>query len=227
MARLSTAQVDTDLRRSQSAPDDRTFYQRRGKRLFDLAIGIPLFVLAVPVILLLATLVVVLSGRPAFYRAERVGLRGKGFRMWKLRTMVRGADQILTQWKEAGHEIGRLHQNGLKPERDPRETQIGRVLRRLSLDELPQLINVLRGDMSLVGPRPYHRDDFIGAQDEMAVITQVRPGLTGRWQTRGRNALSLPQRMAIDVEWIESVCLVDDLKCLALTILPVVSMNGH
>ena len=202
-------------------------YQRWGKRAFDLALAVPLLVMAAPVILALAGLVVLTSGWPAFYGAPRLGRGGHPFRMWKLRTMVNGANAMLEEWKRDGHPIGEMHRNGFKPTNDPRSTKLGGCLRRLSLDELPQLWNVALGQMTLVGPRPYAADELDQAPGAGARILAVRPAITGPWQTRGRNQLAIRQRIEMDIEWVRSTTFSGDLRCLARTLSPLFSMNGR
>ncbi len=131
------------------------FYRRRGKRVLDLALGIPLALVALPIVVASAAAVLITSGRPIFYRATRIGRGGREFSMWKLRTMVPNAEQVLADWLERNPELAAEYQANFKLRDDPRVVPFGRFLRRTSLDELPQLLNVLRGDMSLVGPRPY------------------------------------------------------------------------
>ena len=179
-----------------------SFYGRFGKRAFDLAVSLVLLVLLSPVIVLLAVLVVATSGFPAFYGATRIGKDGRPFRMWKLRTMVRDADAIIEYWKRKGTEEGVIYLQSYKLRNDPRITPVGKVLRKTSLDELPQLFNVLRGDMSLVGPRPYYLSEVESYPDFHDALIQVRPGITGPWQVGGRNELSPGERMEIDEEYI-------------------------
>ena len=130
---------------------EQSFYRRRGKRILDLALGIPLLVLALPIILVCALLTVALSGWAPFYGARRLGRGGRAFTMWKVRTMVRDADKMLLCWRETHPDLAREYDQKFKVKDDPRVTRLGRLLRRTSIDELPQLWNVVSGDMSSWG----------------------------------------------------------------------------
>jgi len=205
---------------------DPSFYERFGKRAFDMVAGLVLLVLAAPVILALAALVVATSGFPAFYGATRVGKDGRPFRMWKLRTMVRDADAIIEYWKQKGTEEGIIYLQTYKLRKDPRITPVGRILRKTSLDELPQLLNVVRGEMSLVGPRPYYLSELSDHPDILADLIQVRPGITGPWQVGGRNDIAPPDRMKIDQRYVATFTAPSDLKYLLKTIVHLARVDG-
>ena len=194
------------------------------KRLFDLAIGVPLAVIALPIVLTAALIVIASSGWPPLYGARRVGLNGREFSMWKLRTMVRDADKVLKDWQEQNSEFAEEYRSNFKIKNDPRITPFGRFLRRTSIDELPQLWSVIKGDMSLVGPRPYFESELNGNPGTYDVITRVRPGLTGPWQVQGRNALSPSARMFLDKTYViehslgrDLILLLSTVKCLLKT----------
>jgi lipopolysaccharide/colanic/teichoic acid biosynthesis glycosyltransferase len=206
--------------------DEPSFYERYGKRAFDVAAGLALLVVFAPVILAVAALVVLTTGFPAFYGATRVGKDGRPFRMWKLRTMVRDADAIVEYWKRKGTEEGVTYLQSYKLRNDPRITRIGRILRKTSLDELPQLLNVLRGDMSLVGPRPYYLSELEPYPDVLETLIQVRPGITGPWQVGGRNDISPRERMAIDQRYVSSYSAQDDMSYLLKTVVHLTRADG-
>jgi len=176
----------------------------RAKRILDLAIAIPLLVLLVPVFVIVAILIRRDSPGPAFYRQTRVGLDGREFRLIKFRTMVDGAEFI---------GAGLDNDAG-----DPRITGIGARLRALSLDELPQLINVLTGDMSIVGPRPTLRDQVKRYTPEQRRRLRARPGITGLAQISGRSTLPWSQRIVIDVHYVDNWSMRLDLVILLRTI---------
>jgi lipopolysaccharide/colanic/teichoic acid biosynthesis glycosyltransferase len=183
-------------------------YRRFGKRVLDVALGALGLVVLSPLLVLILVLVKLTSRGPVFYVYERIGKDAVPFRFIKFRTMVVGAE-------ERGTGILTLRD-------DPRVTKVGRVLRRFSLDELPQLWNVLRGDMSLVGPRP-----GLGFQVEQYTPFQRRrlavlPGITGWAQVNGRNAISWDERIERDVEYIERLSLFLDLRILVRTLVAVV-----
>ncbi len=196
----------------------RSLYARRGKRFLDVALGVPLLLLFTPVILLAALVVLVTSGWPVFYGSSRVGKNGRPFRMWKIRSMVREADRLRDEWTVTNPELATTYRLNFKIHDDPRVTRLGRVIRRTSIDELPQLLNVVRGDMSLVGPRPYFASEFTDDPELLEVISAVRPGITGPWQVRGRNAITPSMRMAIDCEYAGRYSVREDVAFLLATL---------
>ena len=187
------------------------------KRPFDLAVALPLLVLALPVIGVLALLVVLDSAGPVFFRQERVGQHLGRFRMWKLRTMHSGCHEEPHRRAAADWFAGRAEQDAYKSLADPRITRIGRWLRRLDLDELPQLFNVVRGDMSLVGPRPAIPYELPLYEPPYLDRLRVPPGMTGIWQLTDRERLSAPQMMALDLRYVREASIWLDLKILART----------
>ena len=210
-----------DLRKPVAA----LFYSRYVKRLLDLAVSILILPVALPVILLLA-LLVRRDGGPAFFGHERVGRHGTSFRCWKLRTMAENAKELLEQHLErepAAAEEWKVHQ---KLSDDPRVTRLGRVLRATSLDELPQLWNVFRGEMSLVGPRPITRAELGRYQGSEGYYLAARPGVTGLWQVSGRNDLSYPERVRLDVRYVKTCSLVADITILMKTLGAVLRRSG-
>lgn len=186
-----------------------TLYHRRGKRLLDLAIALPVAAAAAPVVAVVAVATAVSVGRPILFRQTRPGLGGRPFEIAKFRTMSNERDSA----------------GALLPD-EARLTRVGKVVRGLSLDELPQLWNVLRGDMSLVGPRPLLVRYLDRYTPEQARRHEVPPGITGWTQVNGRNALSWEQKFAFDVWYVDNVGLVLDLKILARTAIKVVRRDG-
>jgi len=186
-----------------------TFYQRRGKRLLDLAIALPVAAAAAPVVAVVAVATAATIGRPLLFRQTRPGLGGRPFDIAKFRTMTNERDAS----------------GALLPD-EQRLTSVGRMVRGLSLDELPQLWNVLRGDMSLVGPRPLLVRYLDRYTPEQARRHEVPPGITGWSQVNGRNALSWEQKFALDVWYVDRAGLALDLKILALTANKVLRRDG-
>lgn len=187
------------------------------KRPLDLALGIPLTCACLPLIGLLGLLVRLDSPGPAFFRQERVGHHGTRFRMWKLRTMFTGAPDDWHRHAAAVWFAGTPSNDRYKTLGDPRITRVGHWMRRLDLDELPQLFNVLFGEMSLVGPRPaipYELDLYEAAYMERL---QVPPGITGLWQVTRRERLSASEMMALDLSYVRETSFWMDLKTLLLT----------
>jgi len=184
-------------------------YQHFGKRLLDLAIALPALLALSPVFALLAILAWVLLGSPVLFTQRRPGLHGQPFVMWKFRTMTDARD---------------AHGQPLPDEL--RLTRFGRFLRAASLDELPELWNVLRGDMSLVGPRPLLMEYLPLYTSEQARRHEVRPGITGWAQVNGRNALSWEEKFRLDVWYVDNRSLWLDIKILWLTVKKVLLRDG-
>lgn len=176
-----------------------------------------------PLLLVLALAVKLTSRGPVFYRQARVGRRGTEFRMIKLRTMVDGADRLLHEdenllalYLDGGHKI--------VSGRDPRVTRLGKLLRKSSLDELPQLINVIKGDMSMVGPRPVTPQQLESYGDLVHAYLGVQPGITGMWQVSGRCHVAFPERAHLDHDYFRNGCFRRDLWILART--PIAVLRG-
>jgi len=168
------------------------------KRFFDLIVGILLSIILAPVGFLIALLIKLDSPGPVLYIQERLGLEGRPFRYIKFRTMVHNADQKLEEILETYPQAKREFQQHHKLLKDPRVTRIGQWLRRYSLDELPQLLHVMTGEMSLVGPRAYISFEFTGMGDYADLIFKIRPGITGWWQVMGRHANTFTHRLQLD-----------------------------
>jgi len=196
---------------------------RLGKRLIDLVMSALLLVVLAPAMGLIACAVQLDSRGGAFFRQRRGGQSGTPFWMWKFRTMHPGAEARLSELIQ----LDELEAPVFKLQRDPRVTRVGRFLRRMSLDELPQLWNVLRGDMSLVGPRP-EQVDLVDCYSEEArsIRLAVKPGLTGPMQVLGRGALTFEERLAVEREYVENLSLWRDLRILLMTGAAVVQGRG-
>lgn len=167
------------------------------KRVFDIAVAILIGIVAMPLIALVS-LTIVLSGRPVIFRHWRVGRDKKRFACYKFRTMVPDAGARLTDLLAADPEARREWETNHKLRNDPRVTPFGAFLRQSSIDELPQLWNVIKGDMSLVGPRPIVEDELARYGNRAAYYQAVRPGITGLWQVSGRNDVTYSRRVAFD-----------------------------
>ncbi|MEO8241977.1 MAG: sugar transferase [bacterium] len=200
-------------------------YSQWGKRLFDIV-----FVLLVlPVVLvpmaILFVLIAIDGGKPIFSH-PRVGKDQKIFGCLKFRTMVRDADVRLKKLLEEDPLAAEEWATRFKLQDDPRITRIGRIIRKTSLDELPQLWNVLRGDMSLVGPRPVTEAEMPLYRHAAEAYYSVRPGVTGIWQVSGRNALNFDERAALDRRYAAKLSIFEDIRILALTLPAVVNRTG-
>jgi lipopolysaccharide/colanic/teichoic acid biosynthesis glycosyltransferase len=212
---------------SESVAASPTFYVRHGKRLLDLSLGLVLLVIATPIILVAAALVVLTSGWPAFYGARRLGRDGRTFTKWKVRTMVRDADKALADWREANPDFDAEYIHTFKLSDDPRVLPVGRFLRRASIDELPQLWNVVRGDMSLVGPRPIVDDELQNYGELAARFLASRPGVTGVWQVVGRNSVVYPERAFLELSYARSITLAGDARLILRTAQAVLRFTGR
>ena len=197
----------------------------RTKRALDIALVLALAPLVVPLGVLVAVAVGLSSRGTVLFGQERIGLGGATFKMYKFRTMHREAEQQLQRdprlWRE-------YVANGFKlpAELDQRVTKVGRFLRRSSLDELPQVLNVLFGTMSMVGPRPVVPAEIANYGETQAAYLSVRPGITGAWQVTGRSTIDYPQRVELDARYVETWSLALDLKILARTPRAVLSARG-
>lgn len=191
-------------------------------------LDILLVVVAAPVVLaaiLLMAALVTLDGRNPFYSQLRVGRNGKEFRIWKIRTMIPNADTYLQVYLAAHDHARREWDATQKLKQDPRITRVGRVLRKCSMDELPQLWNVLTGSMSLIGPRPMmvcQKEQYPGQS-----YFQMRPGITGLWQISDRNNCDFVDRAVFDDIYARTVSFVTDLRILLKTMMVVVRATGH
>jgi exopolysaccharide biosynthesis polyprenyl glycosylphosphotransferase len=192
------------------------------KRALDLILGIPLALLALPLFPLVALAIWLEDGRPVLFVQRRAGLRGAPFDLHKFRTMRVNAESALGDLVR----VDELADPMFKLRRDPRVTRVGRVLRRLSLDEIPQLWNLVRGDMSLVGPRPEQLELVERYRPEHRFRLGVKPGLTGPMQIHGRGELTFQERLAVELDYVENVSLGRDLRILALTPVSVVRGTG-
>jgi lipopolysaccharide/colanic/teichoic acid biosynthesis glycosyltransferase len=191
------------------------------KRILDVGLSLTALILAAPILLACAIAIRVESPGPVMFSQKRTGRGGRRFPMWKFRTMVANAEELKA---ELAH-LNILPPPDFKIPNDPRVTKVGRFLRATSLDELPQLLNVLRGDMSIVGPRP---TSFPASSYELwhTQRLDVAPGMTGLWQLEGRNATTFDERLRLDVQYIRHMSLAQDLRLMARTVGAVVRRDG-
>ncbi len=197
------------------------------KRGFDVIVAVGLLALLAPLFLLVALAVKLQDGGPVLFRQSRIGRGGRSFRIAKFRTMVVDAEALL----RANPDLhARYVHNGFKLNLgdDTRVSRLGRFLRASSLDELPQLLNVIRGDMSLVGPRPIVQPELHHYTQRGAAVAYLnsRPGLTGLWQVSGRNRLGYDDRIRLDLAYLASSSIVNDVKILLRTPLAVLRRDG-
>ena len=192
------------------------------KRSLDIALSASLLLVSCPIFALLALLVRLSGSGPILFKRTVVGKNGKSFDMLKFRSMVNGAEEIL----EHDEDLKRAYYVNCKLQFDPRVTKVGKLLRKTSLDELPQLINVFLGDMTFVGPRPIHADEVEIYGPNVERFKTVTPGVTGLWQTRGRSSTSYEERVSMDMLYIEQRSVLMDLWIIVYTIPAVLLKRG-
>lgn len=197
------------------------------KRIIDIVGGLVGVIALIPltIIIYIANLLSKDKG-PLFYCQERIGKDGKIFKMYKYRSMVVGADEKLFKYLQENEEARKEYKEYKKLKNDPRVTKVGNFIRKTSLDEFPQFINVLKGEMSLVGPRPYLPREKENMGEYYTYIIQSRPGITGYWQISGRSDVTFEDRLKMDYNYNKNKGLKTDLKLLAKTVLNVVKKEG-
>jgi lipopolysaccharide/colanic/teichoic acid biosynthesis glycosyltransferase len=192
------------------------------KRCFDLILSVVLVLILSPIFLLTAILIKLEDRGPIIYRQQRVGIKGKRFTMYKFRSMVTNADRIRNEIDD----LNETHSIIFKIRKDPRLTRTGRAIRKLSIDELPQLFNILKGDMSIVGPRPPLPSEVSKYRLRDLKRLDVTPGLTCFWQVSGRSNIDFNGQVDLDLQYIESQSIWTDIKLLFKTIPAVLTGKG-
>ncbi|MEQ3651595.1 sugar transferase [Hyphomonas sp.] len=205
---------------------DNSNAEQIAKRAFDVFVASCILLFTAPLILTIALFIRLQDGGPAIFKQMRQGKNGTPFPCYKLRSMVPDAGERLQQLLATDPEARREWAATQKLTRDPRITSLGQFIRKSSIDELPQLLNVIRGDMSLVGPRPIVESEISKYGEHYKHYCAVRPGLTGLWQVRGRSDTSYETRVAMDVEYARTRTFLTDVKILLLTVPAVVNSKG-
>ncbi len=200
--------------------------KRAQKRLLDMALAIAAFVVSMPLFAVIAILVKLTSRGPVFYRHSRLGRNGKKFKIWKFRSMYEDADKRLQRLLASNRKIAEEWRRNFKLAADPRVTPFGRILRRTSLDELPQLFNVLSGEMALIGPRPIVEGEVPYYGKSYRIFSSVKPGVTGLWQVSGRSDTGYDRRVALDTYYVLNWSIWMDVWILLRTFLAVALMRG-
>ncbi len=203
----------------------KAFYPQWGKRIVDIVVVALILPFALPLMAVLLAVVALDGGKPVFSH-PRVGKDGRIFRCFKFRTMVLDAEDRLQSILSKDPAAAREWAADFKLRNDPRVTRLGRILRKTSLDELPQLWNVMRGDMSLVGPRPVTEAEIPLYGRDADAYYSVRPGVTGIWQVSGRNATSFAERVELDRSYATHLSLLEDMRILVLTVPTVLRVTG-
>jgi exopolysaccharide production protein ExoY len=196
------------------------------KRIIDFSGALVVLLLASPLLVIVGCVLILRDGRPILFRHKRIGRGGQIFYCLKFRTMVQNSNQVLLDHLATNPAAMKEWVATRKLKEDPRVTKVGAFLRKSSLDEVPQFINVLKGEMSLVGPRPIVRDEVVYYGDRIADYERVKPGLTGPWQIGGRSDLSYKRRVDMDCEYASGLSLRKDLWILLRTIPAVLKSNG-
>ncbi len=197
------------------------------KRAFDIFFSLFFLILISPLFLLISLSIKLTSPGPIFYSQKRVGKDKKPFFFWKFRTMYVNAEALLQDLLKQDPYLRREWEKNWKLKQDPRITMVGRLLRKTSLDELPQFWNVLKGDMSIVGPRPAEEDEVSRHfKGKAAKILSVRPGITGLWQVSGRSFLSCREKVRLNEQYVDTRSFSLDLRLIAKTILVIFSSKG-
>lgn len=198
------------------------------KRIVDVLAGIVGVLLLIPIIIVVEALRIIKKENdgPLFYTQLRIGKNGKQFKMYKFRSMCMNADERLKEYLQENEEARKEYKKYKKLRCDPRITKVGKVLRATSLDEFPQFINVLKGDMSLVGPRPYLPREQKEMGEYYIGIIKVKPGITGPWQIKGRSKITFEDRLKMDFEYANKSSLLRDAKILVKTFTKVIDKDG-
>lgn len=204
------------------------------KRLMDVVFSLFLLIFLFPVFLIVAIAIKVDSPGPIFADTpERVGKNGKPFKMYKFRSMIQHAHKLLREDPDFAKLYDMYKKGSYKLKDDPRVTIVGRFIRKHSLDELPQLVNILKGDMSLVGPRAYYPDELREQQkkypetrDAVKIVLSVKPGLTGYWQVSGRSDINFDKRILMDAEYVKKRSILFDLLIIARSPLAIITGKG-
>lgn len=202
-------------------------FESMTKKLIDIMAGIIGTILLIPLTIgvFIGNLINGDKG-PIFYKQKRIGKDGKEFTMYKFRSMVVGADEILFNYLEKNEEAKKEYKKYKKLKNDPRITKVGKFLRKTSLDEFPQFINVLKGEMSLVGPRPYLPREKEEINGFFKYITSLKPGITGYWQINGRNDVTFVDRLQMDMDYYYRHTLKTDIKIVLKTVGKIVKKEG-
>jgi exopolysaccharide production protein ExoY len=196
------------------------------KRCIDIFGGVLGLILTLPVFCIVALSYLLEEKKgPVFFKQIRVGHNGKRFYIYKFRSMIVDAEEWLQKDKKIFREYVKNNYK-LEPKKDPRITKMGRFLRKTSLDELPQLLNVIKGDMSLVGPRPVVEAELVEYGEQTELFLSCKPGITGYWQVSGRSSVNYPERVNLEIYYVENQSLLFDFTILCKTVIGVISRRG-
>jgi len=197
------------------------------KRAFDILISLLGLLILLPVALIVKIAFIITGDfHSIFYYQERIGKDGKTFKLFKFRSMVHNADELLEEYLKTKLEFKQEWDKNQKIEHDPRITKIGKILRKTSIDELPQFINVFLGDMSLIGPRPLVKGELLKHGGDPSIYESAKPGITGWWACNGRSATTYKKRLDLEYYYVNNQSISLDIKCVLLTIKAVITKTG-
>ena len=195
----------------------------RIKRILDCILATIALILLSPIYLIIAIAVKIDSKGPAFFKHTRIGKNGKTIKIYKYRTMVTNAEELI---KKFTPEQMKEYKENFKLENDPRITKVGKFLRKTSLDELPQLLNIIQGDLALIGPRPVVKSELEKYGENTGKFLSVTPGLTGNWAASGRSNTTYEERMKMELWYVDNISFITDVKIFFKTIIAVIKKEG-
>lgn len=193
------------------------------KRITDIVLGCVGLIILLPVFLIIGICIKIDSKGPVIFAHKRIGKNGKKFNMYKFRSMYENAEEMIENFSE---EQKREYQENFKLENDPRITKVGKLLRKTSLDELPQIVNIIKGDLSIIGPRPIVDEELEKYGENKEKFLSITPGLTGYWQANGRSNTTYEERMQMELYYIDNQSLLLDIKIFFKTIVSVIKKEG-
>lgn len=197
------------------------------KRTFDIIVALVGCLVLLPLMVVVKICNLITGDlNPIFYKQKRIGKNGKFIYIYKFRSMIPNADEVLKEILEKSPERKKEWEENQKLENDPRITKIGSILRKTSLDEIPQMINILKGDMSLIGPRPLVEGELDSHNGNHELYESIRPGITGWWACNGRSATTYEERLKLEYYYVRNASLLLDIKCIVKTALVVIKKDG-
>ena len=222
---MSNAVVNTEMNINENLDkfSNKKIIYKRTKRLLDIVLSIIGLIVLSPIFLIIATAIKLDSKGKVFFLHNRIGKNGKTIRIYKFRTMVPNAEELINEFNE---EQAKEFRENYKLKDDPRITRVGKFLRKTSLDELPQILNILKGDLSIIGPRPVIEEELEKWGDNKSKFLSVTPGLTGYWAANGRSDITYDERINMELFYIDNFSLLLDIKIFFKTILSVIKKEG-
>lgn len=212
-----------EIPKTETKIDNTNIYKKYIKRMIDFTLSFIGLIVLLPIFAIIALCIKIESKGPVFFVHKRIGKNGKIIGLYKFRSMVPNAEELIKQFTP---EQMKEFKENFKLENDPRVTKIGKILRKTSLDELPQLINIIKGDLSIIGPRPVIEEELEKYEENKEKFLSATPGLTGYWAANGRSNTTYEERMAMELYYIDNISWRLDLKVFFKTILSVIKKEG-